>query len=699
MVSLPSFLLPSQYRPYEGPHPMYLDRGLDPFVYPIRIGQVGPHQPLFSGPLQYPFLCEVEQSGLGQPLVDNHERVGVAVYQTHPQMKEKTHVITGYSQDCLLPTKAFYYYNKVGTDLFFPLEKATDDIAKIKINGKEIDFVVRVEVGTINRFIYSLAVIRGMDEDLAKPNGLHWNSKLIYQFRGGVGIGKRQGKLKPSSFLGRRKDLLEQGYAIAYSTANKTSNHYNLWLAEEVMMRVKKQFVALYGEPSYTIGIGGSGGAIQQLIIGQNHPGLLDGALLLYAYPDMITQTIYAFDCELLEYYFDVMSHDNSQWQTWSNRTWVQGLNAKEDFSNEFSVYYNLARLVNGIWPPIAGGMTECINGWRGLTQLTNNPRFTHLAKYYDDAVIKQTHWTHWDDLKHIYGTGANGYANQTWDNVGVQYGLNALKQGYITIEDFLDLNFKVGGWKPPELFEQEKYWKIVPGSSLFDFSPWSHHNMFLSDGLTKPAARTQADSHAIKAAYQSGQVFLGKLEIPTIDLRHYLEEELDMHHVSASFSIRTRIMEYHGHADHHVMWVTKKPHEPIVEAVDYLGQWIISSRQAPTNQLALVKPEALKDTCFDEKGQVLAAGSTVWDGQWNGRADGACLKHYKVYQNSRLVAGDGWRGDMFKCQLQSVRNAIKSGVYGKVDVEPYLEQLELIFPQGVCDYSQEAVGRLRAKN
>jgi hypothetical protein len=37
----------------------------------------------------------------------------------------------------------------------------------------------------------------------------------------------------------------------------------------------------------------------------------------------------------------------------------------------------------------------------------------------------------------------ARGYA----DNVGVQYGLDALKAGQITAEQFIDLNEKVGGY------------------------------------------------------------------------------------------------------------------------------------------------------------------------------------------------------------------------------------------------------------
>jgi hypothetical protein len=37
--------------------------------------EVGPGGPIFSGPQQYPFVCRTEQSNLGQPLVDNHDKM------------------------------------------------------------------------------------------------------------------------------------------------------------------------------------------------------------------------------------------------------------------------------------------------------------------------------------------------------------------------------------------------------------------------------------------------------------------------------------------------------------------------------------------------------------------------------------------------------------------------------------------------
>ena len=61
------------------------------------------------------------------------------------------------------------------------------------------------------------------------------------------------------------------------------------------------------------MGLGGSGGAIPQYIIAQNHPGVLDALLPVQSYPDMVTQTIHVGDCELLEYFMDATDRGNAE--------------------------------------------------------------------------------------------------------------------------------------------------------------------------------------------------------------------------------------------------------------------------------------------------------------------------------------------------------------------------------------------------
>lgn len=679
--------------PYKGAHPRVLDRPDDPYPYPIPIGEVGPWEPLFAGPLQYPFYCRTVESGLGQPLPDNQEGFGVPVYREENGVA--TDEVIGYSKDCLVPTRVSYFYSRASDGKFYPYTTGGNhDVATLNLDGRVLPFVVRVETGTINRFPYLIAVLRGDNESPERPDAQHWNQRLIYQFRGGVGIGKVQGRISVPGLLGRRIDQLREGYAVAYSSANQTSNHYNILLAEETVARVKRQFIARYGTPVYTVGIGGSGGAIQQYLIAQNRPGLIDAAIALYAYPDMITQIPYVFDCELLEYYFDVTAAHEGRWRSWAERRLIEGTSASNEHSSEHGLLYDLAMLVRKRLPHFYSGSNECVNAWRGLTPLVNNPTYVFHAARYSESVRARTHWSYWDDMKYLLGTDSQGYARQTWDNVGVQYGLDALKQGKLSVPEFLRLNTHVGGWKRAEQMRPERYWKLGGVGGLLSFSPWGEHNMQLSpDQGRTPASRQQGDADAIEAAYRSGQVFLGYADIPIIDLRHYLDDQLDMHHSFASFSARVRLQKGQGSSDNQLIWMTRRPHEPLAEAFALLDRWLARRQQDEGLSAASSRPPEAADRCYDAEGVLIAEGGGVWDGAWNGRPDGLCTRRYPVFRESRMVAGAPFSGDVFKCRTQPVRQAVAEGVYGAVDMQPHLEKLEQVFPLGVCDYTQPGVG------
>ena len=690
IVGLPQNYTPYPvYQPYNGLHPSKISRPGEVYKFPIKLGDVGPVKHLFAGELQYPYLCQISESGLGQPLVDNQEGIGIKVYEIDSK-GERTKNVIGYSKDCSLPSQAFYKYVSKHDGKFYPLSLANNDIKRININGEEIDFIVRVEIGTINRHLYMIYALKGGKDSLEKPDPENWNKKLIYQFRGGVGIGKRQGKLSITKLLNRRKHQLEQGYAIVHSTANQTSIHYNIWLSEDTALRTKKQFVSLYGEPEYTVGLGGSGGAIQQYLLAQNNSNIIDAALAIYSYPDMLSQTTYVLDCELLEYFFDVIDADNEKWKNWENRSLLEGMNAKNGWFNRYTVATAISDILHFKWPNLTMGMTECVNSWRGLTPLILNPHYPVFPQRLSTDVRSKIKLNYWDNLKAFYGTDNKGNARITWDNVGVQYGLESLKKSEISVNTFLKLNANIGGWKKPVDMTKENFWYFSDDLFPTNFSVWSHHNATIqreTDG--KPAKRHKGDVEAIKAAYRSGQVFLGKLNIPIIDLRHYMDDVLDMHHSFSSFSTRSRMLREQGHADNQVIWMTKKPHTPIAESLELIDKWMKNIKINVHKTIVENKPDDAKDKCSDSHGNVIAEGPNVWNGEWNGKDKGACMQLYPSFKTSRMLAGDDIAGDVFKCHLQSVENAINSGLYAPVEMKNYKLVLETIFPDGVCDYSK----------
>lgn len=695
VIGLPSGYDPlATSSPYTGLHPSKKGRPSDPYSYPIPIGRSGPVTPTYADSLEYPHACRSEPSGLGQPLADNQDGAGTVVYAVN-EVGDKTDQIVGYSKDCSLKTRVYYFYRSRKSAEFLPLAGHSDDVDELSIDGQSVPFVVRVEIGTINRHIYVIALLRGPNDTPEEPDLKYWNRKLVYQMRGGVGIGRRQGRIAANYIPKRRRVELKEGYAIAYSTANQTSNNYDIELAEDTMARVKRQFSARYGEPRYTIGIGGSGGAIQQYLIGQNRPGLLDGGIALYSYPDMVTQTTKVMDCELLEHYFDVVDADNEKWQTWSQRAWIEGFNASDDLPNVFERLRALQAIRKGSWPGWSRGHTECTRSWRNLIPQIANPRYTYYAALFSPQVLRRVSWTYWDNLKRVYGTDENGLARRTYDNVGVQYGLAALQRIQITVAEFLKLNDFIGGWKPPADMAPERYWLFPAGrSSLADLSVWSHHNMNAKVTKDRPAARSEGDIAAIAAAYRSGQVFIGDQSMPIIDLRHYLEPELDMHDSLQSFSARLRMLRKQGHADTQLIWFAQRPHSPLGDALDVLEHWLENMRSDSSLTVADAKPAQATDRCYSDTGQIIASGENVWDGVWNGKENGECMDKFPIFSNPRIEAGDDYAGDIFKCHLQSVDDAIASGVYAPIDVAAYRAELQRVFPDGVCDYMRGDAAR-----
>ena len=634
--------------------------------------------PMFSGPQQQPFLC----SDAGDRA---NAELGPAV-----------------DSDCSVDTVTSFLYKNTGGSLlpYDPAAPRPADMATTTtMDGDTVDFIVRWERGTINRFIYSIAMLSPHDQAVDSPDLSAWNDRLIYYFQGGVGIGHYQGDPSRSRML---YDYgLSQGYAVAYSTGTKTGEHYNLELGGETAIMVKDRFVTAYGDPDYTVGVGGSGGGIQQYVYAQNHAGLIDAGIPQYSYPDMVTQTIHVGDCELLERWIDMeLLAGSTKWADWNNREWLEGMNASNEVTNP----------AGAVMPPgYPAGASECIRSWRGLSPLTLNPNFG-TAPGISPADQASTHWTHFDDLVNIYGINPDdGYANTTIDNVGVQYGLQALVDGNITSDEFVRLNAQAGSWKnEPDLVQEgcpilsqlcagvdPTVSPPVPGVYPNQIDPWSWRNQTYQPGMTDPAPRREADPGAIEAAFESGMVNHGDIQIPMIDWRNYLERELDMHNSHQSFAGRQRLLDFDGDASNQVIWFTDVEFggprfDQTPMAFQVIDEWMRNIEARPWRGIARNKPAAAVDSCFDSSGNLMYAGDDASAGILDDRPAGACTQQFPVYSTSRIVAGAPITGDVFKCVLQPIDDAIAAGLYGGTTFSPVqLAQLHAVFPDGVCDYTK----------
>ena len=163
-------------------------------------------------------------------------------------------------------------------------------------------------------------------------------------------------------------------------------------------------------------------------------------------------------------------------------------------------------------------------------------------------------------------------------------------------------------------------------------------------DGGVTPAARREGDRAAQYAAYRSGMVFRGKLDIPVIDWRHYLEHRLDMHHTHQSFATRQRLLNYDGNASNQIIWFTDaRPGTPqfdqTPQAFLVLDQWLENIKVHPERSVAKNKPADAVDSCFATNGSLLAKGDGVWSGILDDGPNGACTNVFPLYSSSRIVS------------------------------------------------------------
>ena len=238
--------------------------------------------PIFSGPHQEPFICETEANGLGPPL----------------------------DTDCSARTNVQYYYKSteaVKTDLLAPalpggilcpriqnlrsFGRLPADVAQtVTSDGQTVPYIVRREIGTINRGIYEIEFLHQPGTPLPTP-WTHptpgWNGRLVYVVGAGCAPGYRQGNREATEAA--NEPFIAQGYATARSTLSAARNNCNDRISAETLSMVKEHFIKQYGVPIHTIGWGASGGAIHQQLIAQNYPGLLDGLMLSGSFPDSVT--------------------------------------------------------------------------------------------------------------------------------------------------------------------------------------------------------------------------------------------------------------------------------------------------------------------------------------------------------------------------------------------------------------------------
>ena len=583
--------------------------------------------PVFSGPHEQPFACATQQfnlpaglGNLGAPLDAN----------------------------CSISRRVDYIYRTSSNSFAaWPVGATAYPANMVHTTttlGKTVPYIVRIETGTINRAIYQTTVLHDPLTEPApswnsQPSG--WNKRLIYTFGGGcIGGWYRQG-----SSTGGVTDnfMLSSGYALASSTLNVFGNNCNDLTAAETMMMVKERFIEAYGVPSHTQGWGCSGGSYAQHQIGDNYPGLLEGIIPGCSFPEVGFATInFITDAWLLDTYF--------------NRSDIVAWTAEQKRRVTGFLQYATA-------PNVAVGARR-IDPKPGSTSCASVP----VAQRYDPATNPTgVRCTVYDHTVNVYGKDpATGFVRSPLDNVGIQYGLKTLNDGSITVDQFLDLNEKIGG--------------------------------FDKDATINPK-RTVADLIAARAAYQTGRLTNaggGLASIPIIDFRDYNDvlPGGDIHVRYHSFSTRKRLDKANGRHDNQVMVVNDNRFglysnsNPLLrEAIVKMDHWITAIK-ADTRDIPQIekvvqnRPADVVEGCYTKDPTPAFIPETQVREEERATT---CNQLYPTNSFPREIAGADIAADIIKCQLKP----LAASDYSVPFTAAQWARLQAVFPSGVCDWSK----------
>jgi len=608
----------------------------------LRVVNTPSTGPLFSGPWETPYVCQTDTFRL----FPNGPFLGAA---TDP--------------NCSAATRVDYVYrNAAGNFVALPAQNAVpaDAATTTTTEGRNVPYIVRIETGTVNRAIYQSAVLHNPAEGTvpspsSRPAG--WNGKLVYTFGGGcTGGWYRQGNTTGGVL---DHNILRQGYAMASSSLNVFGNNCQDLTAAESMALVKERFIEAYGRPRYTIGWGCSGGSYQQHQIADNYPGLLDGILPGCSFPEVGFATVYSItDMRLLgNYFLNAAPGTFSQEQ----QRQVAGILNLETMYTD-TVYNGALRIAPGSFVPLDRA-TRTLSGTRTYCPAV----LPEAQRYHPTLNPTGTRCDIYDHMVNVLGRDpGTGFARRPLDNVGVQYGLAALNAGTISVDQFLDLNERIGGYNRDANFQQQ---------------------------------RTVADPLAIRQSYQTGRLTSGGgglKNVPIIDYRAYSDDNPigDIHLRYHSFSMRERLIKANGNADNQVMLVEdfrtgyySSDSPLLLRALAEMDKWLAAiqaDQAAGTQQQKVVrnKPQTLQEGCNtrDPEPRFIAERQQISSGQ--------CAAIYPVPPAPRAIAGAPLAADVIKCTLKPVAPADYAVPFSPQQTM----RLNQVFSGGVCNWATPGV-------
>jgi hypothetical protein len=589
--------------------------------------------PIFSGPQIQPWLCVTQDNGLGEPL----------------------------DKQCNARTVTSYLYQPADADpgayeAYDPADPP-DDVATTRTsNGVTMPYVIRVELGTLNRTIYRTMVLADPKAPwtATRPQP-QWDRKLVFAFGGGCGTPYKQNPPNPRGpIFGNTAgdgdiqlpELLARGTMTAASGLNTLNQNCNPLVSAEALVMLKERIIDSRGEVRRTLTVGGSGGSVQQHYIASNYPGVTDGIVPTLSFPDLQGMTWDSTDCYLTTRYFTGVSPH--LWPVPEQRLAVQGKSG---------------HLSCGEFVALFADWNDPQN--RGAFQLGATVRpgcgLPTGEAYHPVTNPAGPRCSVQDYQRNIWGRrGSPAAAPVPYDNAGVQYGLKALESGAISVAQFIDLNAKIGG---------------IDNEGGFTTS-----RVRMSDAMAATFYRSGQTTDVHRLA-----------DVPIVDVREALDDNdpegfSDLHQPYNTLAMRARLDAANGTHANHVMWFPP-PANVDVAAILAVDRWLdaIAKDTKPGSKAAKVirnRPPDVRDTCWIDGEPVTNAAHCK-----------AKFPGPRYGGTARVVAGGPLTSDVRKCPLKPLRRSDYSVSF----TDSEWSELQAVFPGAVCDWKRRSIGYQRA--
>ncbi|KAJ5809531.1 uncharacterized protein N7503_001749 [Penicillium pulvis] len=589
--------------------------------------------PVFSGPHIQPWMSTTEQNDLG-PAVDDH---------------------------CNAPTITKYYYMDAQASRFLPYDQSCppnpDQLAYATTDaGVTVPYIVRHEKGTANRGVWELTTLY----DPQKPwTAIHpqkaWNRKLYIVAFGGWNQHYSQSVLQTELTPGMKYTVfldmaLRRGFMVARSTQMQSATNSDSVRAAESILMLKQHVMVHYGEIIYTLASGPSGASIMQQMIANQYPGLFQGIMPLSSVHSSWYIPGICIESMLLEHYWSESSPD--LWSDSKARLAVDG-HVDHDIRNFWNTVFGSEK-TGGVDPTQGTGLES---------DETYNPRSNPAGargtlQDYQVNYLGRRSRSEWTPMEAEIN---RGFASLPWDNEGIQYGLNALLNHQISVEQFLDLNQKVGGVD-------------IDGKYI--------------------SSRTVASPEAIERLHRCGLIndFRHLAEVAILDLRcQEREDPIRSHTQFHTWVSRLGLTRAQGHAENQAVWICpgfKTVQGPPEAAFLFMDSWLFAAHK-DTAGLPLAekirknRPSDLKDGLWSPD------GNPISDVEYMNRT-------YPYYGDPRTVAACNNLGAMLvaKPQLKPINLEDYPGVNFS---DKQFQQLKRIFPNGVADWEKPGVGETQS--